>query len=54
MMKYYYEITKNNGEVFYVKIGAQAKSPEKLCEFLKINGTAREISKEEYEENTEE
>ena len=49
-MKYYYEITDSDGEKMYIEINAKPQSPEKLCEFLGIDGTAREITKAEYDE----
>ena len=49
-MKYYYEITDSDGEKMYIEVNAKPKSPEKLCELLMIDGTAREITKAEYDE----
>ena len=51
--KYYYEITDTAGEVMYMEIDAKPKDPKLLCEFLHIEGTAREITKQEYLESTE-
>lgn len=50
--KYYYEITDAAGEVMYMEIDAKPKDPKLLCEFLHIEGTAREITKQEYLEST--
>lgn len=51
--KYYYEITDAAGEVMYMEIDAKPKDPKLLCEFLHIEGTVREITKQEYRESTE-
>lgn len=51
--KYYYEITDAAGEVMYMEIDAKPKDPKLLCEFLHIEGTVREITKQEYCESTE-
>lgn len=37
----------------YMEIDAKPKDPKLLCEFLHIEGTVREITKQEYRESTE-
>lgn len=46
--KYYYEITDAAGEVMYMEIDAKPKYPKLLCEFLRIEGTIRELTETEY------
>lgn len=52
--KWYYRITETeSGEYCFATVSLPIKE-EKLCEFLGLKGyTAKQISKEEYEEESE-
>ncbi len=51
--KYYYKITSEDGTELYTSVSAYVE-PNVLCEILGLgNYTAVEITKEEYDENTE-
>lgn len=50
---YYYKISSKDGTELYASVDMNVK-PDKLCEILGLDDyTAVEITKEEYDENTE-
>ncbi len=50
---FYYKITSKDGTELYSSINMHV-DPDELCEILGLNNyTAVEITKEEYDENTE-